>query len=173
MQILISILLAVFFVTTILFLIFFLKNNKKYKGLKTENEQLNKKYQTLSNEFTQFKNELFINKNGYYHDSVTILSREDKDAGKTGDKYDCIVYVKELDKYTNGESRIQLNSIEVISGFDLNQYEWIKKVLKNKFSSVKKTSDIEWLESVNEIKELRKNKLEKLENHLNNEDSTL
>lgn len=172
MQILISILLAVFFITTILFLIFFLKKKKEKDQLQKEKDQLNTNYNNLLKNFNNFKNELFINRIGYYYDSVTLLSKEEKDAGKSGEKYNCTVHIKELDRYTNGDSKIQLLNVELTSGFDANQFEWVKQCIRNKFSSIKKTADIEWLESEIEIKELRKNKLEKLENLLNNEDGT-
>lgn len=59
-------------------------------------------------------------------------------------------------------SKIRLNEIEVTSGYDHNQYDWVKKCAREMFSSLMKTSDIEWLESEESIKELRKQKLEKI-----------
>lgn len=70
------------------------------------------------------------------------------------------VFIKEIDRYTNGYSKIKLNRIEKISSsFDKSDYESIK----NKFISLKKTSDIEWLENEDHLKKLRKEKIEKLQ----------
>ena len=78
------------------------------------------------------------------------------------DDYDCMVHVKEVDRYTNGTSKIELLKIEVISGFDPQQFEYVKGLIKSNFCSIKTTSDIEWLESEESIKKMRKEKLNKL-----------
>ena len=79
--------------------------------------------------------------------------------------FDTIVYVNELDRYKNGKSKIELSDIEI---------EWThfksKKPNKNiiydfivkHFISLVETSDIEWLESEENIKEIRKEKINKL-----------
>lgn len=72
------------------------------------------------------------------------------------------MYVREQDRYANGLSKIELTKIEIISGFDPNQFEWVKTSLTQKFSSLKETKDIEWLESEENIKKLRKEKLQKI-----------
>ena len=97
---------------------------------------------------------------------MELISIEDKAKGLKSDKYNVIIYVKEIDRFTNGMSKIQLTSIELVSGFDPSQFEWVKTSMKNKFKSIKKTSDIEWLESEDAIKKLRKDKLEKLKQTL-------
>jgi hypothetical protein len=146
MNILFYILTVLFFSTNIAVAILF-------KKLKT-------KYETLLLELDDIKNNVLNGKkSGYYTYSTNLLSKELKEAGKTGDTYDCNIYVDELDRYTNGLSKIKLKKIEVINGFDPHQYEWVRTCAKDKFSELKKTSDIEWLESVETIKTIRKNKL--------------
>ena len=90
------------------------------------------------------------------------MSSEDKKNGLKGEPYKCILYVKELDRYTNGMSKIELTEIELISGFDSSQFDHVKRTMRTKFSSLKKTSEIEWLESEDSIKELRRQKLKKI-----------
>jgi hypothetical protein len=63
-------------------------------------------------------------------------------------------------------SKIELTDVEVIAGYQVTEYPWIKESQIKRFCSIKKTSDIEWLESEESLKELRKEKLNKI---LNNE----
>lgn len=70
--------------------------------------------------------------------------------------------MQELDRYTNGDCKIQLSNIEISSGFSIEQYDWVKRGLRERFVTVKPQKDIVWLESEESIKELRKQKLEKL-----------
>lgn len=175
MQVFIFTSIIFFFVSTLFITLFLINKNKyhklesDYQNLNSIHKNLNTSYQNLVNKFNSFSNEFFVNKNGYYEDSVNLISPEDRQNGKSGDLYKCTIFVKELDRYTNGMSKLELINIEVVSGFDVNQYSWVKKTLQNKFSSLKKTSDIEWLESETEIKELRKQKLDKLSDLLKEE----
>lgn len=102
------------------------------------------------------------NRKGYYENTINIMSIEDKKNNLPGEPYKCILHVKELDRYTNGMSKIELIHIELISGFDNSQFDHVKRTMITKFSSIKKTSEIEWLESESSIKELRKQKLKKI-----------
>ena len=102
------------------------------------------------------------NSSNYTKDVVVFFDGLYKTKGLTGERYDCMIYVKELDRYVNGESNIEIEKIELISGYDPNNYNWVKQGMKDRFLSIKKTADVEWLESEEHIKELRKQKLEKL-----------
>jgi len=104
--------------------------------------------------FNDFQSSL---KQGYYTYTINLVDKDN-----TKNAYICNVYIKEIDRYTNGLSKIELVKIEVVSGFDPTQIEWVKQGVKARFSSIKKTSEIEWLESVESIKKLRKKKLEEL-----------
>lgn len=80
--------------------------------------------------------------------------------------YDAIVYVNEIDRYTNGDSKLRLNNFEIecsAGALDRNSAE---SFIGKSFVSLMKTSDITWLESENEIREQRKNKLEHLKDAL-------
>ena len=65
------------------------------------------------------------------------------------------VHVSEIDRYTNGYSHIKLDRIVSTSSYYIG-------LIKNDFQSMVKTIEIEWLESEENIKHLRKEKLDKL-----------
>jgi len=160
MQILILIALGTFLVLSVLFFIFYIKvRNKRDKLASVKNSEaeiviLKKKYEYAFADLIQNK------RKGYYTETVNLIDDE-KDPTKTK-PYTCAIYVKEIDKFTNGESKIQLVDIEVVSGFSIEQYSWIKKCLRERFVTVKPQKEIIWLESEESIKELRKQKLDKL-----------
>lgn len=131
------------------------------KNLKVENEKLKNKNNSL---ITQIKQAFETGRFGYYITKTNLLSDNDKKNNLPGESYESIIYVKELDRYTNGMSKIEIVKIEVTSGFQIDQYSWIKEAQTERFSSIKKTSDIEWLESETSLKELRKEKLNKILN---------
>jgi hypothetical protein len=66
-----------------------------------------------------------------------------------------IIYIKEIDRYTNGYSKIKLDYIDTESSY-------YKKIAKENFKSLIKTVNIEWLESEDCLKNTRKEKLSKL-----------
>lgn len=151
MQILYLIISGVLFSTSILFFILYLKMKNKL----SKTNVILQEYKSLANS---------SNRIGFYQHSVNLTDKP----GGTGLTYDCILYVKELDTYTNGMSKIELTKVELISGFDSTQFEHVKNVMRTKFPSLRKTADIEWLESEDSIKENRRLKLEKIKNLENN-----
>lgn len=70
--------------------------------------------------------------------------------------YNAYVYVYEMDRYTDGFSRIEIDTIEAISK---NHEKDSSSRARNEFLSLKLYSEIEWLESEDHIKKLRKEKL--------------
>lgn len=78
------------------------------------------------------------------------------------------LYLREIDRYTNGTSKVEIEKIEY--GIDSEKFniQRLDKYIRERFKSIVKTTDVIWLESENEIKELRKNKLEQLKNYFNN-----
>lgn len=76
-----------------------------------------------------------------------------------GGNYSAIVYVDELDRYTTGYSKIRIKSVESLNP---NYKEDSISYAYKKFVSLMKTSEIEWLESEDHIKKIRKEKLEKI-----------
>ena len=76
--------------------------------------------------------------------------------------YKAIVYIKELDRYTNGDSKIELDKIELNYGTSNFNTISAENFVRKQFRSIRKTSDITWLESEILIKEQRKEKLSRL-----------
>ena len=73
-----------------------------------------------------------------------------------------IVFVNELDRFKNGESKLEIDKIECGISYSRISIENVEKFIRGHFVSIKKTSDITWLESEPDIKEMRKHKLEQL-----------
>lgn len=159
---------SVFLSTSILFLILFfnIKNKSKLKIKKLDDtvKSYSNTISVLNEKLNNIKNLSISGRNGFYSDTVNLLSPEDKKNGTSGETYYFTIYVKELERYTNGMSKIKLINIEVTGGFQIDQYSWIKESQEKRFSSLKKTSEIEWLEIEQDLKELRKEKLEKILN---------
>ena len=77
--------------------------------------------------------------------------------------YRAIVYVKELDRFSNGYSSIKIDRIESCETGSYGTSQSISDA-KNSFITIKLTEKIEWLESEENLKRTRKAKLEKLKN---------
>ena len=81
-------------------------------------------------------------------------------------KYSPIIFISEIDRYTNGESKIKIERIELGCSdyaFDSMSAEGFTK---RDFKSLRKTADIVWLESEQSIKDVRRKKLEQLKQSL-------
>lgn len=153
-MILFQIISGVFLIISLILLFFYLRIKKKsINELNLVQNELNITKEKLT-VFNDFQSSL---KQGYYTYTLNVVNKDN-----TKNAYICNVYIKEIDRYTNGLSKIELVKIEIVSGLDLDQYYWVKQGVEARFSSIKKTSEIEWLESVESIKKLRKKKLEEL-----------
>jgi len=86
-----------------------------------------------------------IDRIGYYSDKVDLTDSKDTLKSVT-ERYKVRVFIKEVEKYSNGLLKIELTKVEVLEGWNPNQYDWVKTCIKYKFSSLKKESDITWLE---------------------------
>ena len=73
--------------------------------------------------------------------------------------HNAYVYVDEIDRYTDGYSKIKIDRIEAFS--KSSESDAIEKST-NAFLSLKLTNEIEWLESEDNIKRIRKEKLEQI-----------
>jgi len=160
MQIFILIALGTFFVLSILFFIFYIKARNERDKLTSDVKNLNDHLNSGQKKYELLVQELRPPRKGYFKGSINLVIDKEKNITQ---QYDYVVHINEIDRYTNGECKIKINYIDVVSGFDPGQFEWIKKSASMRFSSVMKISDIEWLESDDEIKRLRKEKLKKLE----------
>lgn len=91
-----------------------------------------------------------------------------QDSSKFGRlNYTALIHVYELDRYNNGDCKIKLKGVEIIN-LSSNNIVIANAInfIKNDFSSIRKESEITWLESVTTIKEQRKEKLNKLKTYL-------
>lgn len=104
------------------------------------------------------------NKEGYYDESFLHTT--------TQQKIEVRVYVEETDKFVNGESEIKFIKSEFIKCPNEDRLrKAVKDIVIENFISVKKTSNITWLISEEDIKELRRKKLEAIKNlNLKNEE---
>jgi hypothetical protein len=129
-----------------LFLTYFIKYKKLYKKVS----------KTLNNlEKPKFRK-------GYYKggfEQTDIL---------TNKKIQCdgIFMVEELEKYSNDMSKIELESIEIIGGGTSLDRNRVIKYAKEQFSTLKKTSEITWLDVEVSVKEQRREKLNQLKEAL-------
>lgn len=113
----------------------------------------NKKLSLLKSEIEIYSNPI---RKGYYKLSCT------QGDSKNAISWIGIIFVSEIDRYTNGESKIKLDKIELKCGTNNFNSDSAEKYVRTSFISVVITSDITWLESEIAIKEMRKNKLAQL-----------
>ena len=110
-----------------------------------------------------FSNIFFVYK--YIKLKKGIVEYKDIGTGRLGfyqfnySSYVAYVYVNEIDRYSDGYSSIKINKIEPIGS---SYRENLIEHTRNNFVTLKKTIDIEWLESEDNIKRLRKEKLDQL-----------
>lgn len=178
MVILLYVLGGLFFVSTIVLAILFGITLDKKKKTEEDNKNtidtLQRKNITLSKTIDEIKTDIdTTEKKGFYEHTINLLSPEQKKKGAKGEQYDLLVYIREKERYTNGMSEIYLTKIELVSGFDHSQYDWVKQCTKDKFSTLKKTSDIQWLEPIIPLNKQRLDKINKLlENIKEKQDGT-
>jgi len=99
---------------------------------------------------------------GYYEGDIPLELIEGG-VVKSKNSYHYIVYVKELDRYTNGECKIKLDRVEITSGYETSYYQHIRNVAKSRFCTVIPSTKVVWLESEESLKEQRRLKLENIE----------
>ena len=118
--------LSICIVTSILGFIYFIK----YKNLKTK----------VSDTIKQIEKPL---RSGYYIEHCTQSIRN----SGTEIEYKGMVFVNEIDRFKNGESKISFNKLEFTCDSGSFTPESAEKFIRGKFVSVVKTSSITWLES--------------------------
>jgi hypothetical protein len=79
-----------------------------------------------------------------------------------------VVYVKELDRYTNGTCEVEIVKIIPKISSEKQSHNKVFKYIKDNFSPIMKISEITWIESEIEIKEIRKNKIKNILKNINN-----
>lgn len=115
----------------------------RYRILKGNNSKLKKTYTALKEEY------LFKGRKGFYEHSF---------CGAKG-----IVYLQEIERYNNDYSKVRFLNIEIYEGYG-DEAKWCRENAEETFTSIRKTSSIEWLEP--NIKDQRKEKLKEIEKNL-------
>lgn len=87
-------------------------------------------------------------------------------ASKSTEKWVTRVMVEEVERYTNGYSKLELIDIQVISGPGGRADDVIKYV-RNTFSNLEITKDVTWLVPEEDVTEIRKKKLKSLLDDVN------
>lgn len=72
------------------------------------------------------------------------------------------IHLQELDRYTNGTSKIKVIKIEYGVLENKIKHKEIDSFIRYKFSEIQNTSDITWLDTVNDIKQQRKQKIDRI-----------
>ena len=76
--------------------------------------------------------------------------------------FQSVIFVKEIERFNNGESRVEIEKIESgICDAKVPQ-KAVESYIREEFISIVKTNDVTWLEIEQSIKEIRKSKLAKL-----------
>ena len=109
---------------------------------------------SLQIEMKLFKEQLEL-KRGYYVQELTTTNKPKKD-------FKVKVYIKEVDQYTNGKSKIAITSIGKCSLPDGITQQKINAHIYESFDELRDSKDIEWLESTNEIQKIREKKLSRV-----------
>ena len=128
--------LALVLVST-LYLLSILKNRNKNKKINTILDEIKKPI-----------------RHGYFTKNLEITNKLNSTAANI--EFEPLVYD------SNGLSKIEIDKIEPGISNDAYSSEKIKKFIRSGFKSLMSTNDITWLESEESIKEMRRNKLEKL-----------
>lgn len=121
------------------------------------------KLKKVEKEFSLFKDE--IEKNFNIRKGFILKSFTHK-VNKTDTDFK--VYMKEIERYKNGLSKVELEKIELIKNNNVlsdKNIEILKNNIKREFSQTQKTDDVEWLEVEVSIKNERKKKLNKILNN--------
>lgn len=137
-----TILLIIILIMVLLYVILFSNNKKFKKNIITQVNELNSPL-----------------RKGYYKHGLVFDNK---------DKFDVIVYINEIERYTCGESKCELTSIDIENKPKLIKHDDVYKYIGEQFVSLIKTDNITWLEELTSLKEERKNKIEKLLNKIKN-----
>jgi len=141
------------------FLTIKLFKDKNQKDIRIkDNKNLESKVNELK--LTLKDNILNLNLREGFYDKIFKLAITE--SSEDVDQFETKIFVIELEKYTNGYSKIKLVKTDVLNGFKIDKYDWVRELSERKFSSIVKTSDITWLEVDEDIAELRKEKLTRL-----------
>lgn len=140
-------------------LIYSLNQIKQYKqGNLTVSSKMIDNMKYINEQIQSLNNPI---RRGYY--TLNTIQTH-KDADKLN--VECIIFVKEIDRYTNGDSKLEFEDVNMICENSNFISEPMRKFIINNFRIIRKTTDVTWVESETDIKDARKNKLDKIKKSL-------
>jgi len=95
---------------------------------------------------------------GYYTGTIQLNENE----SNSSNDYDYVVHVSELERYKDNLSKIKLENVEIKSGMNINQFNWIKTCVREQFVSIYETNKIQWLENISTLNDERAEKLKQI-----------
>jgi len=81
--------------------------------------------------------------------------------------FDVLIYVNEIERYDSGDSKTKFLDVEIIDKPNSINKSDVVSFITDKYTSLKKTDSIIWLEEFTSIEEDRKNKLERIKELIN------
>lgn len=123
--------------------------------LNLKNRKMSNKIKKIDDDLRKLNNSL---RNGYY---TINASQKNIDTGFSV-SIECIIFVSELDRYINGESKLKLVDINMFCNEPNFNSNSMRNYITNNFRTIRSTNEITWLESEFSIKEARKSKMEKI-----------
>lgn len=132
---------------TILFLTYLVKYKKVYKKTTDIISSLSKPL-----------------RKGYIKVTLQYYPNGSSDKTTPAEDFFPYIYIIEKDRYTDGTCLVEIERIESGIAESKIPKEIVEKYIKDSFHSTRRVSEINWFESENAIKEMRKSKLEQLKN---------
>lgn len=166
-----AILSSILILSVFSFIVLFLKY-KKLKNGSSNLEDINilkNKYDSLNTIYSQIVESLKKQplRHGYFETPLTSTDGLTKKVTS----FNPIIFVEELDRFTDGTCEVQIVKIIPKISSTEQSHDRLFKYIKDNFSPIKKVSDIAWLESETEIKELRKHKIENILKNIDNDNN--
>lgn len=117
------------------------------------------KYISLRKDVNKYLGDVYgKSRYGYYDTPLQVVSNSTRETTSFIPR----VFVNEVHKYKNGESEIKINSIDCNVSRSVTSHFDTRRFIRNNFNKLVKSNSITWLEEDDNIKALRKSKLEKL-----------
>lgn len=95
---------------------------------------------------------------GYYEHPMVYGKKNDPDRIE----FTPIIHVRELEKYTNGKSKVSMYKIEYMISDKKIEHDKVRNYIIDNFTEIMETDEITWLEIEKSLKDMRKEKMQKI-----------